>query len=119
MRHKLNEKRIGFVKAKQVAAAEILDETTLNRLLSGSEVLTPVQQLEVEKTLLLKRFGQALIEVTKIQHRSGEELTGFAAMHLKNQQGHYHRALEAFYLLLAPDVEAIAKDLAIEVATTA
>ena len=103
-----------LVKAKQVAAAEILDETTLNRLLSGSEVLTPVQQLEVEKTLLLKRFGQELIEATKIQHRSGEELTGFAAMHLKNQQGHYHRALEAFYLLLAPDVEAIAKDLAIE-----
>ena len=103
-----------LAKARQIAAAEILEDASLNRLLQASDTLTPDQQLDVEKTLLLKRFGQELIEATRFEHRTGESLDGFAAMHLKNHRGQYHRSLEAFYLLVAPDAEAISKDLAIE-----
>ena len=103
-----------LAKAKQVEGAEILDENTLNRLLQASDPLTPEQQLDVEKTLLLKRFGQELIDATRFEHRSGEELSGFSAMFLKNQRGQYYQALESFYLLVSSDSEAITKDLAIE-----
>ena len=68
----------------------------------------------MQKTLLLKWFGQELIEATVYEHDSGAVLTGYAAMALKNERGVYRQQLENFYLLTSDEGEAIGKDIAAE-----
>lgn len=98
--------------AHDVAAANILTDTQLQAL--ENTTLTPEQKLDVEKTYLLKAFGQELIDNTVFEHGSGEVLTGFAAMVLKDQRGEYRKQLEAFHLLITDPGTAIAKDLKAE-----
>lgn len=95
--------------AKAVASATILTDSELKIL--ENTTLTPQQKLDVEKTFLLKNFGQELIDSMLFEHNSGEILTGFAAMLLKDKGGAYKRQLEAFYLLTSGAEVAIAKDL--------
>jgi hypothetical protein len=48
------------------------------------------------------------------EHRSGETLTGYPAMVLKDNQGEYRKQLEALYLLTCDEDVTIAKDLKAE-----
>ncbi|MBD2465587.1 hypothetical protein H6G89_31840 [Oscillatoria sp. FACHB-1407] len=104
-------------RAHAIANAELLSESELNRLLNAPKAPDPIEQLSIEKTLLLRRFGQELIDKTVYEYKSGElreTFTGFVGIALKNERGQYARQLEAFYLLQADVSEAIAKDLAPE-----
>ncbi len=106
---------IELAHAKAIANAKILSDEELKLLQNASKQPTPEEKLDLEKTFLLKSFGQELIDATVFEHKeSGEVLTGFAAMALKNERGVYRNQLEAFYLLQADLSEAIAKDLAEE-----
>lgn len=101
--------------AEAVADANILTESQLEALQYQSEPLTPEEKLDLEKTLLLKAFGEELIQATTFLHKeSGKLLTGYAAMYLKNERGEYRRKLENFYLLASDPGEALAKDLKAE-----
>lgn len=98
-----------------VANASILSDEELEAKQFSSEPLTPEEKLDVEKTYLLKSFGQELIDATTFVHKeSGQVLIGFAAMCLKNERGDYKRRLENFYLFSQDVEEAIKKDLADE-----
>lgn len=106
---------IELVHALGVDNAKILSDEELKIFQNASKQPTPEEKLDLEKTYLLKSFGQELIEATVFEHEeSGQILTGFAAMSLKNERGVYRNRLEAFYLLQADLGEAIAKDLAEE-----
>ena len=98
--------------ALDVAGANILTDVELKSL--ENRTLDPQQKLDVEKTFLLKAFGQELIDSMIFEHDSGEVLTGFAAMVLKDKRGEYRKQLEAFYLLTSDAGTAIAKDLKAE-----
>lgn len=106
--------RIEINHALAVAAANILSEQQLQALEETAAAITPEQKLAVEKTYLLKAYGQDLIDNMVYQHRSGETLTSFAAMVLKDNKGEYRKQLEAFYLLICDEDAAIAKDLKAE-----
>jgi hypothetical protein len=98
--------------AHAVAQANILTDAQLEAL--ENVTLTPNQKLDVEKTYLLKSFGQELIDNMVFEHSSGEVLKGWPAIVLKDKRGEYRKQLEAFYLLTS-DVEiALAKDLRAE-----
>lgn len=106
---------IELAHAKAIANAKILSDEELKIFQNASKQPTPEEKLDLEKTFLLKSFGQELIDATVFEHEeSGEILTGFAAMALKNERGVYRNQLEAFYLLQSDLGEAIAKDLAEE-----
>lgn len=98
--------------AHAVADANILTECQLESL--ENTTLTPEQKLDVEKTYLLKSFGQELIDDMTFEHKSGEVLTGFAGMVLKDKRGEYRKQLEAFYLLTTDAGVAISKDMKAE-----
>src|SRR5207237_4557005 len=103
--------KIELAHAHAVANANILTDEQLEAIQNASKQPTPEEKLDLEKTYLLKSFGQQLIEATVYEHdESGQVLTGFAAMILKNERGVYRNQLEAFYLLQADLGEAIAKD---------
>jgi hypothetical protein len=106
--------RIEINHARAVAAANILSSEQLQALEENPKALTPEQKLDVEKTYLLKTYGQELIDSMIYKHRSGEVLTDWAAMVLKDNKGEYRRQLEAFYLLTCGAEVAIAKDLKAE-----
>lgn len=98
--------------AHAVAAANVLTEVQLDSLENTS--LTPQQKLDVEKTYLLKSFGQELVDNMTFEHPSGERLTGFAAMVIKDKRGEYRKQLESFYLLTSDAGVAISKDMKAE-----
>jgi len=98
--------------AYAVGGATVLTDEQLQAL--ENTTLTPSQKLNVEKTYLLKNFGQELIDSTVFAHSSGVVLTGFPAMVLKDRRGEYRKQLEAFYLLTSGIETAITKDLKAE-----
>jgi hypothetical protein len=99
-------------KAHAVANAKILSDKELFQL--ADKRPTPEEQLDSEKTFLIKSFGQELIDATTYEHKSGEVLTGFAAMYLKNKNGDYKKKLDNFHLLVSDEKEALTKDLQME-----
>jgi hypothetical protein len=86
----------------------------LEALQARTTPLDPEEKRDLQKTLLFKWFGQELIEATVYEHDSGEVLTGYAAMALKNERGVYRQQLENFYLSTSDEGEAIGKDIAAE-----
>jgi hypothetical protein len=106
--------KIELAEAQAIANARILSEAELEALQFKTTPLTPEEKLDLQKTLLLKWFGQELIEATTYEHDSGAVLTGYAAMALKNERGVYRQRLENFYLLASDEGEAISKDIAAE-----
>ena len=106
--------RIEVNHAHAVANSNVLSDEQLKALSENRIALTQEQKLDVEKTYLLKTYGQALINNMVYEHRSGEVLTGWAAMVLKDNHGEYRRQLEAFYLLTCAEEVACAKDLKAE-----
>jgi hypothetical protein len=106
--------KIELTQAQAIAAANILSDAQLEALQFKNTPLTPEEKLDYQKTLLFKWFGQELIKATTYEHDSGEILTGYAAMALKNERGVYRQQLENFYLLILDEGEAISKDIATE-----
>jgi hypothetical protein len=106
--------KIELAEAYAIANANILSEAELEALQFKTTPLTPEEKLDLQKTLLLKWFGQELIDATTYEHDSGAVLTGYAAMALKNERGVYRQQLENFYLLASDEGEAIGKDIAAE-----
>jgi hypothetical protein len=106
--------KIELTEAYALANANILSEAELEALQFKTIPLTPEEKLDLQKTLLLKWFGQKLIDATTYEHDSGVVLTGYAAMALKNERGVYRQRLENFYLLASDEGEAIGKDIAAE-----
>lgn len=98
--------------AHAVATATILNSSQLQALENVS--LTPEQKLNVDKTFLFRSFGQELIDNMVFEHESGEVLTGWTAIVLKDKRGKYRKKLEAFYLLNSDEETAITKDLKAE-----
>ena len=98
--------------ALAVAAAIVLTDDQLSAL--QNVTLTPQQKLDVEKTYLLKSYGQELIDSMVFEHKSGEVLQGWPAIVLKDNRGQYRQKLDAFYLLIAEEAESILKDLKAE-----
>jgi hypothetical protein len=106
--------KIELAEAQAIANANILSEAELEAIQFKTTPLTPEEKLDLQKTLLLKWFGQELIDATTYEHDTGKILTGYAAMALKNERGVYRQQLENFYLLASDEGEAIGKDIAAE-----
>jgi hypothetical protein len=106
--------KIELAEARAIAGANLLSDTELEALQYRTTPLDPEEKRDLQKTLLFKWFGQELIEATTYEHDSGEILTGYAAMALKNERGVYRQQLENFRLLTSDEGEAIAKDIAAE-----
>jgi len=106
--------QIEIATARAVEAANILSEDELEALRYSNKPPTPEEKLDLQKTYLLKWFGRELIEATTYEHKSGEVLTGYAAMALKNERGVYREQLENFRLLVSEEDAAVAKDIAVE-----
>lgn len=106
--------KIELTEAYAIANANILSDRELEDLQFKTTPLTPEEKLDLQKTLLLKWFGQELIDATTYEHDTGKILTGYAAMALKNERGVYRQQLENFYLLASDEGEAISKDIAAE-----
>lgn len=104
--------------AHAVAAANILSDAQLTAL--ENKALTPDEKLDVEKTYLLKSFGQELIDAMVYEYeedpQTGEilTLTGFAAMVVKDKRQEYRKQLDSYYLLVSDPDAAIAKDVKAE-----
>jgi hypothetical protein len=107
--------KIELTEARAIAAANLLSDAELEALQVRTTPLDPEEKRDLQKTLLLKWFGQELIEATTYEHDSGEILKGYAAMVLKNERGVYRQQLENFYLLNSDEGEAIGRDIAAEV----
>lgn len=106
--------QIELAQAQAIAAANILSDDELEALRYSNRPTTPEEKLDLQKTYLLKWFGQELIEATTYEHKSGEVLTGYAAMALKNERGVYREQLENFRLLTSDEDAAVVKDVASE-----
>ena len=106
--------KIELTEARAIAAANLLSDVELEALQVRTTLLEPEEKRDLQKTLLFKWFGQELIEATVYELDSGEVLTGYAAMALKNERGVYRQQLENFYLLTSDEGEAIGKDIAAE-----
>jgi hypothetical protein len=107
-------RRIEIADALAVANANILSDEEYNKLKDSTETPTPEQQLDIDKTYLLKTFGEELINATTLEHKSGQVLTGYAAMYIKNKRGIYKSQLDNFLLFNSPLEKAVARDRANE-----
>lgn len=105
---------IDLKEAEAIAAARILSDAEMEAIQHSGEDMPPELKPAYLKTRMLQTFGQELIDATTFEHKSGIELSGFAAMALKNKGGRYGRHLENFYLLNQDIGEAIARDYAAE-----
>lgn len=105
---------IDLKEAEAIASARILSDAEMEAIQHSGEDIPPELKPSYLKTRLLQIFGQDLIDATTFEHKSGKELTGFAAMALKNKRGDYARHLENFYLLNQDIGEAIARDYGAE-----
>lgn len=102
---------IELEKVRAIGASELLSDSELSQKMSASTRPTRDEQHQIEKTLLYKKFGQALIDSLTYTNKSGEVFRGFEAAVLKNRQNRYQNELEAFYLLQSDISEAVLKDL--------
>jgi hypothetical protein len=101
--------------AEAIAASPLLSDEELDQIQKSGKAPTPEQKKSLEKTYMLKSFGQELIEATTVEHQeTGKVLTSYAAMYLKNERGVYKQQLDNFLLLTSEIGEAIARDLAEE-----
>jgi hypothetical protein len=101
--------------AEAVAASPVFSDDELEQIQNSGKAPTPEEKMSLEKTFMLKSFGQELIDATTFEHKeSGKVLTGFAAMLLKNERGTYKKQLDNFLLLNSEIGESIARDLAEE-----
>ena len=106
---------INLERAIAVESANILSDDELEKLSNSKEAPTPEQQLDLEKTILLKQYGQPLIDrVTHIDKYTGEALTGYAALYLKDNGGSWYRQLKQLYYLIDNYDEAVRSDRASE-----
>lgn len=105
---------IDLKEAEAIAAARILSDAEMEAIQHSGEDMPPELKPAYLKTRMLQIFGQELIDATTFEHKSGTDLSGFAAMALKNKGGRYGRHLENFYLLNQDIGEAIARDYAAE-----
>ena len=102
---------INLERAIAISTANICQLEELERLSNSKEPLTPEQQRALEKTLLLKQYGQPLIDsITYADKHTGELLTGYPALYLKDNGGKWYRQLKQLYYLLDDSDEAIASD---------
>lgn len=105
---------IDLKEAEAIAVARILSDAEMEAIQHSGEDMPPELKPAYLKTRMLQTFGQELIDATTFTHKSGTELSGFAAMALKNKGGRYGRHLENFNLLNQDIGEAIARDYAAE-----
>ena len=106
---------INLERAIAVGVANILTDEELEKLSNSKEAPTPEQQLDLEKTILLKRYGQPLIDtITHTDKHTGETLTGYAALYLKDDGGKWYRQLKQLYYLIDNYDEAVRSDRAQE-----
>ncbi|MBD1942491.1 hypothetical protein H6F50_09005 [Coleofasciculus sp. FACHB-712] len=103
--------RIEIAHAQAVASATVLSDEQLKTLEESNKLLTPQEKLDVEKTWLLKNYGQPLIDAIQHELEDGTVLRGYQAMCLKDDRGRYKAKLDNFYLLTADESVAIAKDV--------
>jgi len=103
--------RIKLAHAQAIENANILTDDQLKALEESNLALTPQQKLDVEKTWLLKNYGQALIDAMRFELKDGTVLTGYQAMVLKDERGRYKTKLDNFYQLVFDESVAIAKDV--------
>jgi hypothetical protein len=103
--------KINLERANAIESAHILTDDELEKLSNSFEATTPSQQLDVEKTILLKRYGQPLADaVTHTDKYTGECLTGYAALYLKDDGGKWYGQLKQLYYLLDNYDEATKSD---------
>ena len=102
---------INLERAIAVESANILTDSELEKLSNSKESPTPEQQLDIEKTILLKRYGKPLIDtVSHTDKYTREILTGFAALYLKDDGGSWYRQLKQLYYLIDNYDEAVRSD---------
>ncbi|BAZ71447.1 hypothetical protein NIES4106_62440 (plasmid) [Fischerella sp. NIES-4106] len=101
--------------AEQIAAARILSDTELEALENSPESIPSDVLPSYKKTKMLKQFGEELIEKTLFEHSgTKQQFSGYAGMALKNKDGSFGRKLDAFYLLIQDESEAISRDYSAE-----
>jgi hypothetical protein len=114
----LTWEQISLSEATEVAQAELLSARELD---SALPLDTPPPELlpRIRKTLLLKRYGEKIVDAIAYDFRVGSEgvthhLTGFEALYLKDKnEKWYGKLMQAYYLLQGKE-EAIAADYARE-----
>ncbi|HEY9302196.1 MAG TPA: hypothetical protein VIQ31_38685, partial [Phormidium sp.] len=80
--------------AESLNKVEIFSDNELDVINYQSTPLTPEEKLRFDKTMLLKQFGEELIQATTFTHReSGKQLQGYPAMYLKNERGVFQQQL--------------------------
>jgi hypothetical protein len=114
----LTWEQISLSEATEVANAELLSDRELDAALSLD---TPPPELlpRIRKTLLLKRYGEKIVDVITYDFRVGKEgivhhLTGWEALYLKDKNEKWYGKLKQAYYLMAGKEEAIAADYARE-----
>jgi hypothetical protein len=114
----LTWEQISLDEASEVAQAELLSERELESALSLD---SPPPELlpRIRKTLLLKRYGEKIVDAIFYDFRVGKEgtthhLTGFEALYLKDKNEKWYGKLKQAYYLRGAKEEAIAADYARE-----
>ena len=106
---------INLEHAIAVSEANILTDEQFEALSNSQKSLTPQEQRDIEKTLLLKRYGQPLIDSITHQDKTTKQvLTGFAALYLKDDGGKWYQKLKQLDYLLDDSNEAERSDRASE-----
>lgn len=102
---------INLEQAISVSEANILTDQQFESLSNSQKSLTPQEQRDIEKTLLLKRYGQPLIDSITHQDKTTKQvLTGFAALYLKDDGGKWYGELKQLDYLLDESNEAVKSD---------
>ena len=102
---------INVAEARAVDSADILEDEEFNRLSKSEDPITPEQQLDLKKTLLLKQYGQSSIDkAVHTDKYTGEELTGYAALYLMDNGGKLYRGLKQLFYLVDKNDEAVRSD---------
>jgi hypothetical protein len=114
----LSWEQISLDEASEVASAELLSDRELDSALA---IDSPPPELipRIRKTLLLKRYGEKIVEAIAYDFKVGKEgvthhLTGFEALYLKDKNEKWYGKLKQAYYLMAGKEEAIAADYARE-----
>jgi hypothetical protein len=114
----LTWEQISLDEANEVANAELLSDRELDAALALD---SPPPELlpRIRKTLLLKRYGEKIVEAIAYDFRVGKEgtvhhLTGLEALYLKDKNEKWYGKLKQAYYLLAGKEDAIAADYARE-----
>jgi hypothetical protein len=114
----LTWEQISLSEASEVAVAELLCDRELDSALA---IDSPPPELlpRIRKTLLLKRYGEKIVDAIAYDFRVGKEgtthhLTGFEALYLKDKNEKWYGKLKQAYYLLGGREEAIAADYARE-----